>query len=75
MTAGLLLYPLVVWGLAFRFELPFLDAAFLGGLIAVLPTLAVAQIPLAVGARVERTPAYVASALTISPPANEKIGW
>ena len=65
-AAGLLLYPVVVWGLAFRFELPVLDAAFLGALVAVLPTLAVAQIPLAVGARVDRVPAYVASALTIS---------
>jgi membrane protease YdiL (CAAX protease family) len=55
-----------VWGLAFRFELPFLDAAFLGALITVLPTLAIAQIGLAEGARVERVPAYVASALTIS---------
>jgi membrane protease YdiL (CAAX protease family) len=65
-SAGLLLYPIVVWGLAFRFDLPLLDAAFLGAMIAVLPTLAVAQIPLAAEAQVERIPAYVASALTIS---------
>jgi membrane protease YdiL (CAAX protease family) len=64
-AAGLALYPLTVWGLAFRFGLPLLDAAFLGALLAVLPTLAIAQIPLAAAARVERIPAYVASALTV----------
>jgi membrane protease YdiL (CAAX protease family) len=64
--AGFVLYPLVVWGLAFRLDLPLLDAAFLGALVSILPVLAVAQIPMALDARVERVPAYVASAATIS---------
>ena len=65
-TGGLALYPLIVWGLAFRFALPLIDALFLGALLAVLPTLAIAQVPLAVESRVERMPAYVASALMVS---------
>jgi membrane protease YdiL (CAAX protease family) len=64
--AALLLYPVAVWGLAYRFEIPILDAVFLAALIVVLPALAVAQISLVAEARVERVPAYVASALTIS---------
>jgi membrane protease YdiL (CAAX protease family) len=65
-TVGLALYPIVVWGLAFRFDLPLPDAAFLGALVAVLPTLAIAQIPVAGDARVVRVAAYIASALMVS---------
>lgn len=61
-----LVYPLVVWGLAARLELPVLDALFLAALVSILPVLAVAQIPLALEARVERVPAYASSAATIA---------
>jgi membrane protease YdiL (CAAX protease family) len=65
-TAGIALYPIIVWGLAIRFQLPLLDAAFLGALVAVLPTLAIAQIPMAADVQVLRVAAYVASALMVS---------
>lgn len=65
-TAGLVAYPLVTWGLAARLAFPLLDAAFVAGLVVLLPVLAVAQLPLARDARVERIPAYVASAVTVT---------
>jgi membrane protease YdiL (CAAX protease family) len=65
-TAGILLYPAVVWGFAARLDYPLPDAAYMAGLVVLLPLLAVAQIPLAKEARVERVPAYVASAITVS---------
>ena len=64
-TLGLLLYPLLVWGLAARLGLPWADAAFLGALLELLPLLAVLQVPPADDAELARIPAYVASAFTI----------
>ena len=64
-TAAFLLFPLVAWGLAARLSLPVWDALYLAGLVALLPILAVAQLPLVEGLRVEREPAYVGSAVTV----------
>jgi membrane protease YdiL (CAAX protease family) len=65
-TTGMVIYPLVVWGFWARLDFALADAAFTGGLVVLLPLLAVAQIPLAMESRVERVPAYVASAVTVS---------
>ncbi|HEX9887242.1 MAG TPA: type II CAAX endopeptidase family protein [Longimicrobiales bacterium] len=63
--AGVALLPLLALGFVTRFGLPVLDAVFLALLLELMPVLAVAQIPLARSAPLERMPAYLGSAVTI----------
>lgn len=62
---GLILYPLAGGGLWAFTPLGFLDAFFLAGLLELLPVLAVAQVPLAAGEAIDRSSAYVGSAVAI----------
>lgn len=62
---GLLLFPLVVWGFAARFELPLVDALYLATVLELLPFLAVAQVPLAVSGPLDRRGAYLGSGLVL----------
>lgn len=61
---GILLFPVVVWGFAGRFELPLADALYLATLLELLPFLAVAQVPLASGP-LDRSGAYLGSGLVL----------
>lgn len=67
---GVLLYPFVAAGLWAFTGLGALDALFLAGLLELLPVLAVAQVPLANSAPVDRTSAYLGSAAAIL-----VVGW
>lgn len=70
LQTGVLLYPVVVLGLWTATELDFLNAAFLAGLMELLPVLAVAQVPLVGGENVDRPAAYLGSAVAIL-----ALGW
>lgn len=67
---GLILYPVVVAGLWLFTELGGWDALFLAALLELLPVLAVAQVPLAAAAPIDRTAAYLGSAGAIL-----VVGW
>ena len=62
---GLIGYAILVVVLLSKTALPWLDALFLAALIELLPVLALAQVALARDLTVERTQAYVTSAVTI----------
>lgn len=64
--AGLLLYPLLVWGFASRTPLGIVDALYLAGLVELLPILALAQLPLVGRAEIDRLEAYLGSAVVLS---------
>lgn len=64
-TVGLALFPLTAIGLVTRLEVPVGEALLLAVLAELLPFLAVAQVPLAEGARLQRIPAYLGSASLI----------
>lgn len=64
-TAGLVLFGAATVGFVVSHELPLLDAAFLSALLALLPALAVAQVPLIAEAEIERASAYLGSGVTI----------
>ena len=59
-------YPLLAMSLATRMAFPLGDAFFLAALLELLPVLAIAQVPLLQHARVERVPAYFASATAVA---------
>jgi membrane protease YdiL (CAAX protease family) len=56
------LFPLLALGFGVRLELSTLDAVYLAALLGLLPALAVAQVPLARNAPVDRLSAYAGSA-------------
>ena len=51
--------------LTFVASLPLIDALMVTGLIVLLPTMSLAQLPMIAGAEIEREPAYVASITTL----------
>lgn len=62
---GAVLFPALAWGFAARLHLPLFDALFLSALVGLLPALAIAQVPLAIHAPVDRIGAYAGSAVML----------
>jgi membrane protease YdiL (CAAX protease family) len=62
---GVFLFWVVLGVLAGPAEVPLVDAILLSVLLAAVPMLAVAQVPLVTGATIERMPAYWSSILTL----------
>lgn len=62
---GVLLFPVAVAAIWAATSVGFWNALFLAVLLELLPVLAVAQVPLAAGQALERTPAYLGSAAAI----------
>jgi membrane protease YdiL (CAAX protease family) len=63
-VGAILFWSLLLW-LLYGFELPLADAILLAGLLVAVPGLAVAQVPLIAGMRIERLPAYWGSIATL----------
>lgn len=63
--AGLIILPLLALGLVLGTGADVLDAVFIAALLGTLPLLSLAQVPLLVGTRVERSSAYLGSTVTL----------